>query len=493
MTAAGNKTISWLGGLLISVSVAAGTYFYEPLIFFIPFLLLTVYGFLQRPRFLFYTLLLSIPWSVETHVTESLGTDFPDEPLMVLMAFAAVALLVTQVGLAVLKQRTHLLLLLLLLTVAWSAITVVASTQVWLSLKYFLARGWYLLAFVGAPLLLKGDEKLVRYSALSLFCSMLLVTCVGLYRHAQLGFSFITINEAVAPFFRNHVNYSALLVFMVPVQLAFYALTKNRQRRVFILFSIIVVLAALYLSFARGAWLALVVGLLSYGLLKKGWLLKGFVIALFAVAGIGFWLAQNDRYLKFAPKHDSTIFHENFSEHLVATYKGNDVSTAERFYRWIAGVRMAGDRWATGFGPTTFYQHYKSYTVPAFRTWVSDNREQSTVHNYFLLLLIEQGIVGLCLFLLLLGTLFGYAQKIYHRAKKPFWRITAAAIAVILSMQCTLNFLSDLIETDKVGSVFYLCLSFLMIADKRTAEQTNKKQRIQKENNLGPEPRTPNS
>jgi hypothetical protein len=37
-------------------------------------------------------------------------------------------------------------------------------------------------------------------------------------------------------------------------------------------------------------------------------------------------------------------------------------------------------------------------------------------------------------------------------------------------MQCTVNFLSDLIETDKVGSVFYLCLAFLVIADAKTRE-----------------------
>jgi O-antigen ligase len=35
-------------------------------------------------------------------------------------------------------------------------------------------------------------------------------------------------------------------------------------------------------------------------------------------------------------------------------------------------------------------------------------------------------------------------------------------------MQCVINFLSDMIETDKVGSVFYLCLATLVIADIKT-------------------------
>jgi O-antigen ligase len=145
-----------------------------------------------------------------------------------------------------------------------------------------------------------------------------------------------------------------------------------------------------------------------------------------------------------------------------------DLSTAERYYRWIAGVRMAEDSWQTGFGPNSFYNNYKGYTIPAFKTWVSKNEEHSTVHNYFLLLLIEQGAIALLLFLLLVGSLFWYAQKIYHRTKDKFWKGTTAAIAAILTMLCTLNFLSDLVETDKVGSVFYICIATLIIADMKT-------------------------
>ncbi|MGI8599228.1 MAG: O-antigen ligase family protein, partial [Chitinophagaceae bacterium] len=150
------------------------------------------------------------------------------------------------------------------------------------------------------------------------------------------------------------------------------------------------------------------------------------------------------------------------------TYQLKDVSSAERFYRWIAGIRMIKDYWATGSGPNTFYPLYKQYTVPAFRTWVSRNEEKSTVHNYFLLMIIEQGIIGLMIFLFLLGVLFYKSESIYQKAKEKFWRTSAATIAVMLTMICTVNFLSDLIETDKIGSVFYLCIAVLIIADSNT-------------------------
>ena len=180
-----------------------------------------------------------------------------------------------------------------------------------------------------------------------------------------------------------------------------------------------------------------------------------------------FYLKSNDRYLQFAPDYKSTIFHTNFREHLIATYQLKDVSTAERFYRWIAGVRMIRDSWMNGFGPSSFYRQYKSYTQPAFKTWVSRNREQSTVHNYFLLLIIEQGVIGLFLFLVLLGALFWYAQSIYHRTTDRFWKVVVAAVSAILVMECAINFLSDMIETDKAGSIFYLCVAVLVLAERK--------------------------
>jgi O-antigen ligase len=475
MTTTRSHTFIITGSLLLMAVVFVAAYFSETLLLFLPALVAVTAILLRYPKLLFLTLLFTIPWSVEITFSNGFGTDLPDEPLMLLMAFSAVVLLIQQRG-EWIKTKSSFLLLVLFAGFAWAAITVAVSTYFSFSAKYLLAKSWYLLAFVAAPLLLKADEKLVRQSAIILFVSMLLATGIGLFKHALLGLSFATINQAIAPFFRNHVNYSALLVFMVPLQLAFFRLSKAPSLRFLISVSIVIVLAALYFSYARGAWLALVAGLFALWLIRKGWLLKSFCLFVLCVAGFVVWLQHNDRYLDFAPHYESTVFHEDFSEHLVATYKGKDVSTAERFYRWVAGANMSKERWLTGFGPTTFYQHYKNYTLPAFRTWVSDNPEQSTVHNYFLLLLIEQGVIGLLLFLLLMGTLLFYAQTIYRRTRSRFWKVTAASIGAILWMQCTVNFLSDLIETDKVGSVFYLCLSFLIIADAKTrGEQMNRR------------------
>jgi O-antigen ligase len=300
----------------------------------------------------------------------------------------------------------------------------------------------------------------------------MLFAVTTMFRHAWSDFTFISINESVQPFFRNHVNYSALLICVIPIVVAFINFASKKQR-VFLVIMIMILAAATYFSFARGAWLAVFIGIITWWLLKKRLLDYGFILSILIILSAIAWLKKDDRYIKYAHDYNTTIFHANFKQHLAATYRLKDVSTAERFYRWIGGVKMIKDNWQTGTGPGTFYPVYKGYTIGAFKTWVSRNDDHSTVHNYFLLTLIEQGVVGLLLLLFLLGYLFYTAQNIYWRTKDRFWKNTVAIVAVILSMVCTVNFLSDLIETDKIGSVFYLCIAVLIIADNQTRKKLN--------------------
>jgi O-antigen ligase len=284
-----------------------------------------------------------------------------------------------------------------------------------------------------------------------------------MFRHYGEAFSFSGINPSLKPFFRNHVNYSALLACMVPLLLAFFTGEKRKATKNWIAVLTIICLLAVYLSYARGAWLAVILGIGAWWLVTKRKLFVAYILSMVFVFASLVWLVNNNNYLRFSHDYKTTIFHENFSEHLVATYQFKDVSTAERFYRWIAGVRMVKDNWQTGFGPNTFPDQYKYYTVPAFKTWVSANEDRSTVHNYFLTVTIEQGIPGLILLLLMVGYAFYTTEKIYHRSSDPLLRTGARTAAMLLTILCVVNFLSDLVETDKIGSVFYMTLAAIIV------------------------------
>jgi hypothetical protein len=94
---------------------------------------------------------------------------------------------------------------------------------------------------------------------------------------------------------------------------------------------------------------------------------------------------------------------------------------------------------------------------------VSNNPEHSTVHNYFLLLALEQGLIGLFIFLALLTGMFISLQRLYWQLQSNFYKTITLAISGMLTMVVVLNLMSDLIETDKVGAIFYSCLGAILL------------------------------
>ena len=458
---------------MLFFATACYAYFQETYFLITPVVLLFILFLIQHPRCLFYLLIASIPWSFEFNFSSTLGTDLPDEPLMLLGSLVVLIYFINRRTEIQIKS-IHPLTLIIVLQILWTVITVITSTDFILSIKYLLAKSWYLLAFFALPVMLFRDINVLRKAMFVFLCSMLAVTAIILTKQEANGWSFAKVNESVRPFFRNHVNYSSLLIVMVPLQLTIIHLSVSKKLRWIVYFFLAGSLLAIYFSYARGAWLALLAGLIAYWLLHKRVLLFSFLFFLVVIVAGLFWLKSDNRFIKFSNDYKATIYHSNFEEHIVATYQLKDLSNAERIYRWIAAVRMFGDSWKTGFGPSTFYYQYKSFTLPAFKTYVSNNSERSTVHNYFLLMLVEQGIIGALLLIVLITAMFYYVQKIYFRTKERFWKVVTACIASILAMQCVINFLSDMIETDKVGSVFYLCLAALVIADNKTrAEKSN--------------------
>ena len=458
---------SFLAGLFI-VLAGIAVYTEQYLLAAIPFGLLIFYAGWQNRNMVFLALLFTLPLSFEYNFSPDLGTDIPDEFLMLFVSGLFIAYWVYS-PMAISKNiLKHPLLLLLFICVGWTMIAVLFSTHPVISIKFLLAKSWYAGAFILAPLIIFKEKKFIKVAAATLAGSMFIVAVIALIRHYDYGFRFANINDAVYPFFRNHVNYSAMLVCTIPILIAFFSAGKKREQKLLMAAAIFVALIALAFSYARGAWLALIIGLFAYWLIRKRLLFYAFITSVIILLASVFWLKNNDRYLRYSNDFTTTIFHKDFAEHLVATYKLKDVSTAERFYRWIAGVRMIKDNWLTGYGPNAFYYNYKGYAVPAFKTWVSDNKDHSTVHNYFLLITIEQGIPALLFFIVLLGAILYYAQYLYHRVKDIFYKTTAITIGVMVTMIITVNFLSDLIETDKIGSLFFLCLASLIVTDINT-------------------------
>jgi O-antigen ligase len=442
---------------LLTLAVAAAVFLHQPLLMLtapVAVLLLHLTG---APRALLLFLWFSIPWSMEVQLTPSLGTDFPDEPLMWLTTLVIVVMMF-QSPQRMAELISHPIMIWIALLWCWACISTMATSGGWLSVKYLLAKLWFIVPFTcGSYLLLDGaDTRRKAFTVIAI--PMIILAGVTLFRHAFTGFSFAEVSNVCAPYFRNHVNYGALLVCTLPMVWMLHRVTRNPWWIV----GLVILLIALYFSYSRGAWLALPVGVLAVWFMRKRLLVYVMVFVVLVVTAVSIWLIQDNQYLRYRPDYSSTIYHAALGDHIEATYAMKDLSTAERFYRWIAGWRMAEAHPLTGVGPNHFYPAYRSYTVAAYRTYVSSNPERSTVHNYFLLLLSEQGFPALILFVVLLFTMFAYAQNAYHRSTNTEDRFLLQALTAMLAMVVILISLSDLIEADKIGSLFYIIAGLLI-------------------------------
>ena len=423
-----------------------------------------VFGMLLAANYkaVYFLLWATIPISTEVYLG-GFGTDLPDEPLMLLCAGMAVVLLLFRGTKLRFKQLYHPITLLLGYHLAWLVIASMTSLTPLISWKFTIAKMWYVAAFYVLTLMLidpvKDLPKLVKWVLVPTSLTILYVMA----RHATLGFSFSTINEVLNPFYRNHVSYALMLGALTPFAWFFRDSWKGKYTGIALTALFVI---GLYFAYTRAAYIGLIVAFGSILVLRLK-LIKPVIVLGIIIAVVGVLkMAEQNRYLDFAPNYERTITHTEFDDLIEATYQLEDISTMERVYRWVAGFYMYADRPLMGFGPGAFYSYYHSYADENFATYVSDNPEHSGIHNYYLMTLVEQGTIGLIIFVLLCAFALMKAQWLYHRLEKGPARnalLAASATLVFIFTTCMLN---DMIETDKVGSIFFLCLAILVALER---------------------------
>ncbi len=454
------KTIFLLVGGLFLGCLALGFIFDLLWLIIVPCAFLFAYLFLSDIRIPFYLLLASLP--ISFHFKDKL--DFPDEILMIVCtALFFLFCLMKYKALDIKKWIQHPFILIIGASLLWLIFSVVFSELPLFSAKFLLKKVWYLIPFLCMPIVLLSNKEAISKAFQVLFVPLCIVTVIVLIRFSAVGFRFEEVHDPLQPFFINHVIYGSMVSCMVPLTVAAFVLSRKYSVQwVFALAGILLFVTASYLSYSRAAWMAIVFACMVYVFVR--FKVMHYAMLLFygiVLSGI-LWMAHNNNYMRFTPKFEKTVMHESLADHIMATIQGTDISSAERYYRWIAGVRMSQDHPWFGVGPNNFYENYKSYTVSAFRTWVSRNFERSTTHNYFLYMLVEQGYPAMILYALLVFMVFFYGQKLYHRLQQRTDRIIVMSILCMIGSVFVNNFFSELLEIDKIGSLFYLGIGILV-------------------------------
>ncbi|MEO5905902.1 MAG: O-antigen ligase family protein [Saprospiraceae bacterium] len=435
----------------------------EWLLLFVPFGVLAFLWSILDFRRLYLLMWATIPFAIEVDLPGGLATDFPAEPLMWLSCLMLLFYLYLYHKEISFRFIFHPLFILVLIHFFWIIFTSVVSTEPLISFKYTLAKSWYLVCFVLIPLILFKEVK--DYKQWGLFFMIPLVTTVLiiLLRHSQYGFTFSTINNAVIPIYRNHVDYACTLGIILPFLWILRKWFVSNLAKIFLYISLALIIAGIYFSYTRAAWLCAPIAFVVFYIIRFRLIRIAIPIVLAAVVLIIVWLSYDNTYLNYAPNYEKTITHHKFDDLVSATYKMEDISTVERFYRWVAGFYMVKEKPLTGFGPSSFYNTYHSYVDRHFTTYVSDNPEKSGMHNYYLMVAVEQGIIGIALFLLLIMAVLIYGERLYHRMERGPNKQLLMATLVSFSCNLFILTLNDMVETDKLGSFFWLCVAIVIM------------------------------
>jgi O-antigen ligase len=424
----------------------------------------------------YWALLFCIPVSIDvSFFGDSLSTSLPDEPLMWSFLLLFPILLARQPNMLPQWWLRHPIVFIIAVQYIWLMVAVFFSKELMFSVKFLVAKTWFLVSFFILPLFVFTEKKDFRKAFILVLIPLLATILIIFARHAALGFAFYKIEAAIGDIYYNHVDYSSVVSMFFPfvvVALILTARGSNPIIRGVLLGIVIFMIPAIYLTYARAAVLAVVFAAVVFFAIKMR--LANLMMPVFYIAvSVGlFVLIKDHKYMDLRPNYQRTFMHRDFDDHLLATLRGEDMSSMERIYRWIASIRMSQDEPVKGFGPNAFYYYYKPYAVSSFETYVSRNFEKSTTHNYYLYLLVEQGWPAMILYAILVMAVFAVAQRTYWRLKgrDKFYQYITLGAAMMFGAGWVNNFFSDLIETHKVGSLFYLSIAIIVIMDKKARD-----------------------
>lgn len=477
MTGTLNISENWLiriGLAVLFIGVMSFAYTQDPKTILLPLGFIYTLLLLVNWKTAYMLFLFTIPISIDYQISGSLSTSLPDEPLMWVFMFMFPFIFLQDPK--VLGRRTWWkdpIVTVITLQFVWMIVAVIFSHELLLSLKFMAAKTWFLISFFVLPYYVFRQKKDFRRAFLLFLVPLVITMVIILIRHAARGFQFYRVEQAIGDLYYNHVDYSAVISIFFPLLLVAVPMTRS-YRNPFITITliglIIFFIPAIYLTFARAAVVAVIfaIGVAIAIRLKLANLIMPAMIGFIALVII--IMAKDNRYINFRPNFEKTYMHKSFSEHIVATFRGEDMSSMERLYRWIAAMRMSQDEPVKGWGPNAFYYYYKPYAVSSFKTYVSRNVERSTTHNYFLYMLVEQGWPAMILYAVLIMVALAQAQKTYYRFKDRFYKNCTLGVAMMVGSGFINNFFSELLETHKVGSLFYISLALLVVLRQKSLD-----------------------
>jgi len=462
-----NSVIYGIVGLFLSILFAYFIWQDLEYLSLFPAGLLAIYFAIFQTEKLFVAIAFFTPLSINIEeFNSSFGLFLPSEPLLFgLMLWLSALQLHRSFMPKNLWRQPILFSVGIFLT--WIFISSITSSHPIVSFKFLLAKLWFIVPVLFFGIHFFQKEK-NRIAFIWLFIiSSCIVVIYTITRHAMYAFGEKESHWVMSPFFKDHTIYGAIIALNVPLVFGLYLYKKHAPLiQAVIIAMIVLILAGLYFSYTRAAWLSVfgcwsIGGLIYY---KVNWKpLAGIaaiilLVVLFKWDSIQMELARN--------KQDHTT--ESFDERLQSAANiSTDASNLERINRWSCAIAMFEKRPVFGYGPGTYAFEYAPFQEPENLTIISTNfGDMGNAHSEYLGALAEMGIIGLLSFLGIVGAIFYTSILVYNRIPLS----DSGTRTLILSMIMALStyfihaFLNNFLDTDKAAvPIFGMCAMIIAL------------------------------
>lgn len=396
-------------------------------------------------------IVITTPFSLNVKLKEfGIAVSLPGEPLMagILILFVLKLLYDIRVEKRILF---HPITIALMANLSWITITTITSTMPWVSIKFLLARLWFVICFYYFGILLFKNKKNIQRYMWAYILPFTIIIFYTLIMHSQYGFTVETANWIMSPFYNDHTIYGAILAMFLPI-LGYFIYNSEytfAQKGISFVFLLIFILA-LVLSFTRAAWISLAIALAIGAIMYFRINFK--LLSLVAIIGLGLFFVTKDRILMKLEKNrqDSS---SNLTEHVQSISNiSSDASNLERINRWSAALRMFEKRPSMGFGPGTYAFKYAPFQFSYEKTIISTNAgNKGNAHSEYIGPLAESGVLGLLTFASIVIAIFYSGITLYYKMEKSSMRALLLAIMLGLVTYFVHGFLNNFLDTDKAS------------------------------------------
>lgn len=440
--------------LVLSFSAVSTAVFFDfPFLFAVPIVLGVIYLAVFHLDYLFEFIVLCTPLSINLEQLGQfggIGFYLPTEPLLLGVTLLLILRSLKKRRLDT-KLLTHPISLALMFYLAWIFITMLTSTHILVSFKFFISKLWFILPiFYFGLTYFQSTKKIKRFLWLYIG-SLTIVVMYTLIRHASHSFGEDQGHWVMSPFFKDHTSYGAVLALIFPVVVLMFFLAKDGIQKSLVGILIGIHLFGIFFSYTRAAYISLAGSLVVLGLIK--YKVKFKYIGSVGLIVISFLVINWDQIWLDLNKNKMEHTTEEFGERLQSMSNvSTDASNLERLNRWSCAADMFKQRPMFGYGPGTYAFEYAPFQHQEDLTIISTNfGNAGNAHSEYLGPLSESGLLGMISMLIVVATIFYSGIRLYINLEDPQLKMIIIACILGLFTYFAHGILNNYLDTDKAS------------------------------------------